>query len=139
MMKVSAVIERGTGGEFPYSVFVDCDELEYGLSGTGRTAAEAMDDFLAAYREIESIYKTEGRKFTEVKFEFIYDLPSFLRFYEYAFTLAGLERITGVNQRQLSHYINGTSRPSSKTVLKIESSIRNFGKQLSEINLVVAR
>ena len=139
MKKVSAVIERGTGGEFPYSVFVDCDELEYGLSGTGRTAAEAMDDFLAAYREIESIYKTEGRKFTEVKFEFIYDLPSFLRFYEYAFTLAGLERITGVNQRQLSHYINGTSRPSSKTVLKIESSIRNFGKQLSEINLVVAR
>ena len=136
MKVVSAIVERGIDGEYPYSVFMDCDDLEYGLSGTGRDVQEAKSDFLDAYAEIKELYESQGRAFTQVEFKFQYDLPSFLRYYEYAFTLAGLERITGVNQHQLSHYINGTSKPRTKTVERIQESIRNFGRDISDINLV---
>lgn len=52
------------------------------------------------------------------------------------FTLAGLERITGVNQGQLSHYINGVRKPSPKTIQKIESRLHDFAKEIGQVNFV---
>ena len=74
--------------------------------------------------------------FEEVNLEFYYDIPSFLQDYAYAFTLAGLQRITGVNQKQLGHYISGYRKPSSKTVRKIEDGIHRFSQQLSAVRFV---
>ena len=56
--------------------------------------------------------------------------------YAYAFTLAGLQRITGVNQKQLGHYISGYRKPSNKTVRKIEDGIHRFSQQLSAVRFV---
>lgn len=64
-------------------------------------------------------FAEEGKVFEEVEFSYCYDMASFLQHYAYAFTLTGLSRITGINQGQLSHYINGTSRPSRRTVEKL--------------------
>jgi len=50
--------------------------------------------------------------------------------------LAGLERITGVNQRQQSHNINGVKKPSEKTTRKIESCLRVFANELSAVRFV---
>ena len=61
---------------------------------------------------------------------------SFLQDFAFAFSLAGLERITGVNQKQLGHYISGYRKPSEKTVRKIESSIHAFSKQLEAVRFV---
>ena len=74
--------------------------------------------------------------FEEVNLEFYYDIPSFLQDYAYAFTLAGLQRITGVNQKQLGHYISGYRKPSNKTVRKIEDGIHRFSQQLSAVRFV---
>ncbi|MBP3795403.1 MAG: helix-turn-helix transcriptional regulator [Bacteroidales bacterium] len=52
------------------------------------------------------------------------------------FTLAGLQRITGVNQKQLGHYISGYRKPSNKTVRKIEDGIHRFSQQLSAVRFV---
>ena len=79
--------------------------VPFGLLGQGNTVSEAIDDFYNSYGEIKTMYQAEGNKYPMLEFEFKYDMPSFLQHYAYAFTLAGLERITGVNQRQLSHYI----------------------------------
>ena len=68
----------------------------------------------------QEVYAEEGSKFPDVEFDFIYDMASFLNYYAYAFSLAGLARITGVNQGQLSHYVTGRRRPSKSTVEKIE-------------------
>ena len=67
---------------------------------------------------------------------FKYDVPSFLQDFAYAFSLAGLERITGINQKQLGHYISGFRKPSEKTVRKIESRIHAFSKQLEAVRFV---
>ena len=58
------------------------------------------------------------------------------RAFEVVFRLAGLERITGVNQKQLGHYIAGVRKPSEKTARKIEESIRCFAKDLEAVRFV---
>ena len=68
-----------------------------------------------------------------MEFVFKYDVASFLSYYAYAFSLAGLSRITGINQGQLSHYINGTSKPAQKTIDNIQEKVNNFGIEMSKV------
>ncbi|MDR1155963.1 MAG: helix-turn-helix transcriptional regulator [Bacteroidales bacterium] len=44
----------------------------------------------------------------------------------FCFSLAGLSRLTGIHQGQLSHYVNGTRKPSRQTIRKIGASIHSF-------------
>ena len=47
-------------------------------------------------------------------------------------TISGPERITGVNRKQLSHYVNGNSRPSRATAEKITSALSAFARRLPD-------
>lgn len=132
--KFTAVIERGEDGE--YSVYVAEENCPFGCVGTGRSVAEAKEDFNAAVKDVQAVYREEGEEPPVVEFEFRYDMASFLANYSKAFTLAGLSRITGVNQGQLSHYITGRRRPSAATVRKIEDSIHAFAEDLGQVHFV---
>ena len=131
MTKVTAVIERGADGE--YSIFIEEKTYPYGIIGTGSTVREAVEDFRAGYDEMRECVESAGETFEEADFSFKYDIPSFLQEYAYAFSLAGLERITGVNQKQLGHYISGYRKPSNKTIRKIEDGIHRFSEQLASV------
>jgi hypothetical protein len=133
-METLVIIERGLDGTF--SAYLADDMLPYGIIGDGDTVQSTISDFYDAYNDMRRYYAEQGEPFVETNFVFKYDLPSFLQYYAYAFTLAGLERITGVNQRQLSHYINGTSKPSEKTVRKIEDKIHAFGEEIASVHFV---
>lgn len=134
-MKAQVVIERGTDGSFDATMEY-LAEVPFGLLGQGKTVAETIADFRNSYREMQEMYQAEGKEIPELEFVFKYDVPSFLQYYAYAFTLAGLERITGVNQKQLGHYIAGVRKPSEKTARKIEESIRCFAKDLEAVRFV---
>ncbi len=134
-MKAQVTIERGVDGSFDATMEY-LEAVPFGLLGQGKTVAETIADLGNSYKEIQAYYSAEGKECPELEFEFKYDLPSFLQYYAYAFTLAGLERITGVNQRQLSHYINGIRRPSEKTVRKIEERIKAFGREIAAVRFV---
>ncbi len=134
MKNVVAIIERASDGT--YSVYSDDDNLPFLITGTGQTIAEAHEMFMGGYEDMKRVFEEDGREFEEVVFEFHYDVPSFLQQYAYALTLAGLERITGVNQRQLSHYINGVRKPSKATTRKIEEKLRSFGNEIASIRFV---
>ena len=131
MRKVKAIIERSADGEF--SSYMDADNLPYLVTGTGATVAEARKIFEGGYSDTREMFVEDGIPFEEVEFEFVYDMASFLQYYAYAFSLAGLERITGVNQKQLGHYISGHRKPSRKTIDKIELRIKEFSKELSTV------
>lgn len=133
-MKIVAVIERGADGTF--GVFIASEGVPFGVVGDGKTVAEAVADFKNSIDEMRRYYTEEGKAFPELDIEFKYDAASFLQQYAYAFTLAGLERITGVNQRQLSHYINGVRKPSKATIEKIESRLHQFGNEISAVRFV---
>lgn len=127
---VKAMIEQSSIG---YSVYIDDDSLNYGLLGEGKTVKEALEDFNLSYKEMKECFEEMNKPFEEVEFDFYFDIASFLQKYAFAFTLAGLERITGVNQKQLGHYINGVSKPSKRTILKIETGLKNFSSELSSV------
>jgi hypothetical protein len=81
-------------------------------------------------------YQENGEPFPEASFVFHYDVPSFLQYFSSAFSLAGLERITGINQKQLGHYLSGYRKPSSRTIRKLEKGIRSFCDELSAIRFL---
>lgn len=134
MKKIKAFIERGTDGT--YGIYIDLNEknLSYGIIGDGKTVQEAISDFHNSYEEMKLYYAEIGKNFTEVNFEFQYDVASFLQYYSRRFTLAGLEKITGISQGQLSHYLNGYRKPSKRTTEKIEKKIHEFANDLSQVH-----
>ena len=136
MNTVKAFVEIGSDGK--YSVYVDLEDntLNYGIHGTGSTAVEAMEDFQVCYADMKKLYQEMGKPFVEAKFEYHYDVASFLNFYTTYFSLAGLSRLTGIHQGQLSHYVNGTRNPSKQTVRRIDRSIHSFAKNLSQVHFV---
>ena len=129
--KINVVIERGVDGT--YSAFIADNNCEFGCIGEGKSVEETKSDFLEAVDEMKKVYDMNGKKFPDVEFNFIYDVASFLNYYAYAFSLAGLARITGVNQGQLSHYVTGRRKPSKTTVEKIEKSLHAFANEIGEI------
>ena len=133
-MKVKVIIE-GTPGSYDANMEYLAD-VPFGLFGQGKTVRETIADFYNSFDEMRAFYEEESKEFPELEFEFRYDTASFLQQYAYAFTLAGLERITGVNQRQLSHYINGVRKPSEKTTRKIEERLHKFGAEIASIRFV---
>lgn len=136
MNTVKAFIERGADGT--YGVYVDLENttLNYGIHGDGKTVAEAIEDFNSSYQEMKESYAERNKDFVEANFEFLYDVASFLGYYKDVLSLAGLERLTGVNQGQLSHYVNGHRKPSKRTIEKIESKLHEFGKELNQVQFI---
>lgn len=136
MNRVKAFIERGNDGT--YGVYVDLEDntLNYGIIGDGATVEEAIADFKVSYEEMKGIYREEGKVFVEAEFEYHYDTASFLNFYTNYFSLAGLSRLTGIHQGQLSHYVTGVRNPSKRTIQKIDNSIHRFAKNLSQVQFV---
>ena len=132
MKKIRVFIERGKDGG--YSAYMpDDNNIPFGAIGEGETAKEAQDDFtnvVEAYRE------DYPKVVANMQLIFSYDIASFLAYYSGKLTLAGLSRITGVAQGQLSHYITGRRRPSAQTIEKISTSLHSFANDLSQVNFV---
>ena len=128
--KINATIERADdGGIWAYAEIGKCL-----ASGAGSTPKEAIEDFWAGYKELADV--SDGLPAAEdLEVSFKYDVFSFLKAFKGSMTLAGLESITGINQRQLQHYMSGYRRPSEKTVRKIEEAVHLFGATLMDVNL----
>jgi predicted RNase H-like HicB family nuclease len=58
-----------------------------------------------------------------------------LQHYNGIFTNAALERLTGINQRQLQRYASGASKPRREQSQKIESALHHLGKELLAVEL----
>ena len=131
MKTVKVYIEKS---DYGYSAYMDDTPLDYSCLGEGKTVEETIADFKSAYAEMKEHYAKTGKKFEEVNCEYYYDTASFLQEFAPAFSLAGLERITGVNQTMLGHYLHGRRKPSRKTIAKIEKGVNEFARELSTLH-----
>ncbi len=130
--KLTAFIEVSKDGLF--SVCTDTNPICM-IAGFGDNVKEAMEDFYECHEETKEMWAKGGKLLPDFEFEFRYDTVSFLQYYGKIISLAGLQRLTGINRHQLSHYVTGQSRPSAKTVAKIQEGVTAFGKELSNISL----
>ena len=130
MKKVKVYIELADCG---YSAYMEKNSLNYGLIGEGASVKECIEDFKNTYFALKNHYEETGKPFEEAQFTYYYDTASFLEEYSKTFSLAGLERITGVNQTQLGHYLHGRRKPTRKTIAKIQNSVKAFAENLMAV------
>lgn len=134
MQHLNATIESLEGN---YSAFIQ--DLD-GVVATGSTIEEikanlldAVDDYVETCKEL-GCEPPEALK-GDYRIDFTMDVKSLLALYEGIFTKAGLERLTGINQKQLWHYANGSSVPRRAQVLKIENALHRLGNELISLHL----
>lgn len=130
MRKCKVFIEKS---EYGYSAYIGDTPLEFGCIGEGKTVEETIADFLGTFEAMKQDYIAAGNEFEDVDIEFYYDTASFLSEYAGIFSLSGLEKITGVSQAQLGHFLHGRRKPSRKTIDKIQIGVDRFAKELTAI------
>jgi predicted RNase H-like HicB family nuclease len=67
--------------------------------------------------------------------KFKWDVESLLFYYDGIITRATLERLTGINQRQLGHYATGRSKPRPMQQKRIEQALHKLGNELISVSL----
>jgi hypothetical protein len=123
---IKVIIERSKDAFWGYS------ENE-AVNGVGDTVEEVKKSVL----ECIEIQKELGNLQTDEEYNIVYkfDTESLLKHYKGIFTNAAFERITGINQLQISHYATGLKKPRPAQVKKIESALHKLGSELSSIEL----
>lgn len=93
------------------------------------------------YKAIEGIKRNlpEDRWPEQIKgdfeIEWKFDVPSFLEYYSGFLSLAGMERMTGIHQKQLSNYLHHRAVPRQKQADRIIKGLHNFARELLSITL----
>lgn len=109
-----------------------------GIFASGDSVAEVKKDVLDAiriYKEITPENEWEAPVRENWQIEWHYDVQSLLRYYEGVITNAALERLTGINKKQLWNYSHGVSKPRKEAREKIENALHSLGQELLEFSL----
>ncbi|MBQ5984251.1 MAG: type II toxin-antitoxin system HicB family antitoxin [Bacteroidales bacterium] len=133
-VKLFAVVEQADNN---YSAYIE--NLE-GVYATGKTLTKVKENLLEAIDVFIETCESKGYELPaelqgSFEVDFRMDVRSLLNVYSGIFTKAGLERLTGINQKQLWHYANGKSLPRRAQVLKIENALHQLGNELISIHL----
>ena len=133
-MRVRAIIE--TGKNLDYDIHTDDESLGFMLLGQGDTIEEAKADLLNSKEEMKVVYEEAGENFDfeHLEFDYVFDTISFLK--HSPFSLIGLSKATGINCKQLSHYVTGYRKPSPKTVKRIQAGVTKFAETMRNAVLV---
>ena len=134
MKPVVVIIERTENNYSAYLEGID------GIFAVGKSVDEIKKGIIDSIEALKEECKEFGWEIPEeLKGDyyliFKMDVRSFLDFYSNLFTKAGLERITGINQKQLWHYASGMRNPRPEQSLKLEKALHKLGEELLSINL----
>ena len=134
MQTLTAIIESLENNYSAYIKGLD------GVVATGSTIEEIKTNLVEAVQlYVETCHDLgcdlPGALRDEYQIVFSMDVKSLLTLYQGIFTKSGLERLTGINQKQLWHYANGISTPRRAQILKIEKAIHRLGQELLSIQL----
>lgn len=135
MNKVTVVIKysgKNFGAHLP---------LLPGCVATGDSPSDIMDNIkeaisfhlessIADNDPIDVVFKSNY----ELNYQF--DVVGLLNYFKGIFTNSALEKLTGINQKQIQHYASGLKKPRPEQSKKIESALHNLGKHLLALELV---
>lgn len=133
MKTLKIIIERSA------DMFGAYAENAEGIYGGGDTVEEAKQSILDAIDIIKEEFAPENiptilKDDYEIMYHF--DVESLLNYYKGIFTNSALEKITGINQRQLQHYSSGLKRPRQPQLKKIEEGLHRLAAELQAVELI---
>ena len=134
MKTIEATVGRAKDGFYAIS----CNNEMF--SGGGNSAEEAKNDMLTQMEFFKKTAIEEGfsyPKFLDEEFDVVYkfDVESLLQYYSGILSLSGMEKITGIHQKQLWSYLHGNSKPRKPQVSKIEKALHRLGNEFLSISL----
>lgn len=72
---------------------------------------------------------------SEYEVVYVFDVCALLNYLQGTFTFAGLQTITGINQKQLAHYAAGRSKPRLQQAQKIKEGLQSFAENLRTVSV----
>ena len=130
MEKIIMIVEKSKDFFDAYSD--NCD----GIYASGENMEAVKSDALEAIRLIKKNLP-EDRWPEQIKGEFEiewkFDVPSFLEYYGDYLSLSGMERMTGINQKQLSNYLHRRAVPRQKQADRIMRGLHRFAREILSI------
>ena len=131
MRKLTVIVESAPNNYAAY--FKDVD----GIGVTGDTISEIREKMQGVIEDYVQTCKEYGLEVPDefigdYELEFKMDLKTFLNMYSGIFSKAGLERLTGINQKQLWHYAKGNVKPRKKQVERIQDSIHRLAADMAQ-------
>ena len=134
MEKITVTVEMSSKN---YAAYL---ELLPGCIATGSTFEELqknLSDAIEWHLETSRDFGDKVPASFNADFELIYkfDAKSLLQHYRGIFTNSALERLTGINQRQLQRYATGESKPRPDQTARITKALHSIGKELLVVEM----
>ena len=131
MKTIRIIIEKNDDGYWAYA------DNEEGITGGGETVQACKQDILDCIETMKEFNDENRPKFLRSTYTIIYrfDIESLFAYYKGIFTNSALERMTGINQKQLKHYASGLRKPRTQQIKKIESALHQLGNELLAVEL----
>ena len=132
MEKILMTIEKTSDFYSAYSE--NCD----GIYAAGESIADVKSDTEEAIRLIKkNLPEDQWPEAIKGDYEIVYKLDpvSFLKYYSGFLSLSGLGKITGINPKQLSNYLNGRAVPRRRQLDRISEGIHKFANELLNVSL----
>lgn len=129
------IIQIGASSDFFDGFAVNCE----GVSGGGENLEAYKANILEGLHLLkESRPKSYWPEILrgDYEIEYRYDVQSILSYYASVFTKPALERLTGINQKQLHHYATGLKKPREPQRKKIELALHRLGNELLSVHFV---
>jgi predicted RNase H-like HicB family nuclease len=67
------------------------------------------------------------------RLDFVLNVRALLHYFEGVLTRSALSRVTGINERQLGHYITGHRKPRPEQRKKIVDGLHRIGKEINSV------
>jgi hypothetical protein len=127
-------------GKTPKGYCASIDSLPgwiLGVNGSFNQFKKELQESIAIYVEWA---KEDGDEYPavfdgEFYFEYKFDIASLLYCYNGIISRAAISRISGINEKQLGHYICGRSRPRKEQEVKIVNAFHRLGKELLAVTV----
>ena len=103
------------------------------LEGFKGYVQESVDFWLEGRRKDGDAYPEVFD--SEYRLVYDFDVATLLDYYRGIFSFSALQSITGINQKQLSHYASGISKPRPQQVEKIKSGLRRLAKDIEMVTV----
>jgi predicted RNase H-like HicB family nuclease len=134
MKTIEATIERSQDGTF--SVYCTT-EMFSGMGDTAEKAKQNMIEQMEFFKQTAIDDGVEYPEFLNGNPEIVYkfDTQSLLEYYSGILSLSGLEKITGIHQKQLWKYLHTDTKPRKTQIEKIETGLHRFGSELLSLSL----
>ena len=124
-------------------VFIDWDinfgavsDLVTRCVATGKTFEEVKENYISALEfHLESLEENEIPNELKGNYELVFDFTAqaLLHRFDKILTRAALSRVTGINERQLGHYVSGYRNPKPQQKQKIIDGFHQLGKEFLSV------